>query len=319
MASAQSPERAVPANAAADANNTGATNSIVLNGQTFYLCPSGSCNFCKGYDLEVSNLERDNCKLFGFLKHCASEYSYVLEGLLPEDAVGFSAASVFFYRHGVNPVTRKPDIYVLMARERREKRGIESDRLNFPGGPRHRLRDAALDVAVRTFDEETGYCLRRSTIRAMRGSMLPSGDAFQKTWGCPFLSSWYAEGKMIMYFFECSPEEAYIDIRAAGVPGAKRLEWVLQSLLQNPLFSADAVSDVHGFAKDQIDLLEEENVFERLYFVTTATGSDCAADSVLERGKAARYMDAFAAVKTIAREARPRKIVRPAAVSLTNL
>jgi hypothetical protein len=147
---------------------------------------------------------------------------------------------------------------MLLAREfRAGGPGRTGDKLNFLGGKRRKKETRPLDCAVDKVYDETAGQLSAATMAHMRE-------------GCP-LVCWNNESKYVFFLFELVGEDdCEVDIRCAGVPGAKRLEWVTQEQL---LDSTWTQSQMHPFAKDMLLQLTSCRIMshlEDLFDVATA-------------------------------------------------
>jgi hypothetical protein len=301
-----------------------------------FVDPSHRCNFCAGSAPVTEDAARKSCPVFRSLKDRLEARPYVEPALKPTEERGFAASGMMLFRRARDAVTGAHDIQILVAREVRKTREAGGgDKLNFLSGKRHLVGSKPLDLAIRKLDEETGGCMRRSTIRALRGlpplesassaaagAVLPPSRAL----GCPIVL-WAPASKFALYFFEAGPEEEDIDIRACGTKGSVRLEWVSRSQLQDSRFQRE---QVHIYSADMVDTLKETNVFshlETLFDIAAAErgtmgeapgaggsstegegGADDSVDQIdlpMTKAAAAEYLDVLRAVRATAREVRP--------------
>ena len=103
-----------------------------------------------------------------------------------------------------------------MARELRR----EGDKLNFLGGKRCIKNCTASSVAIAKLRSETGQTLQARTLHGMQQGSLS-------------FVHWGAKSKYALFVGELTDSiDLCVDIRSAGVPGAKRLEWVSRAELK---------------------------------------------------------------------------------------
>ena len=233
---------------------------------------SHTCAWCapRGGDPAASAAEgkevRRWCKVFKSLKASTTRFAYLEPTLKATEAAGFASA-------GVLPMRRVSDgdVELLFAREFREPSDDSAggDRLDFLGGKRNVRVATALDVAINKFDQETARCLSRGAIARMHAAG-----------GCPVVA-WSPDSKFALFQHEFScATDADIDIRCAGVRGAKRLEWVLRSQLRNATFLR---VELHDFAATTLREMDDAGVLdalERVFDASVATNAAAAAAAV---------------------------------------
>ena len=173
---------------------------------------TGGCMFCKGLEESEAGHTRKQCPLFRQIKRRSSPDAYIDTELRHHDATGYAAAGVLPWRR-----TSDGEIELLLAREYRPpSRERGGDKLNFLGGKRNKLETEALMCAVDKVHQETAGQLPPATVAEMRK-------------GCP-LVCWSSESKYVLFVHELIGEDDYeVDVRCAGLPGAKRLEWVTRA------------------------------------------------------------------------------------------
>ena len=167
------------------------------------------CAFCAGPGSSDKEIRR-NCGEFRRLKALTNKSSYLDLALKSTDRDGFAAAGVLLFKRG------RGGIELLLPRECREATEDSSggDKLNFLGGKRlSKHISSAPEVALSHLKKETGGCLSNVTLRSMRLGGFP-------------LVLWSAESKYALFIFEITTELDFdVDVKAAGVAGARRLEW----------------------------------------------------------------------------------------------
>ena len=170
--------------------------------------------FCKGLPEKDEEHTRKQCPLFKQLKRKTSYNSYIDVEIREPDANGYAASGILPWRR-----SSTSHVEMLLAREFRVGGpGRTGDKLNFLGGKRRKKEPRPLDCAVDKVYDETAGQLSATTMAHMRE-------------GHP-LVCWNSESKYVFFLFELVGEDdCEVDIRCAGIPGAKRLEWVTREQL----------------------------------------------------------------------------------------
>lgn len=168
---------------------------------------------------------------FARLASRASKSPYLDVKLRAVNEGGFAAAGVIVFRRTrVTPVARgsapAASIDLLMAREHRGARSGAGDKLAFlPCGERRLLTSSPVTVALEELNTTTGGQLDPSTVAAMR-----------RRGGMP-LVHWSARSQRALFVFEVTTDsDKSVDVNAAGLEGAKRLEWVSRDQLRSDSF-----------------------------------------------------------------------------------
>lgn len=209
-----------------------------------------------------TRISEKNCGEFRRLKKLTTSTSYLDLALKPTEDEGFAAAGVLLFKRGGG---KGGEIELLLARECREANDDSSggDKLNPLGGKRRsKSIDSAQDVALSQLRKETGGCLSKATLRSM------SRDGFP-------LVLWSAQSKYAMYIFEITSEDDFdVDVKAAGVAGAKRLEWWSREQFSSAVFKR---VELHTFALDMLETIIKCNVLgalEDLFDVAHGKGDE---------------------------------------------
>jgi hypothetical protein len=262
-------------------------------------CPG--CGWCVGADDAAGFAARKRCREFKRLKARLAARSYLEVQLAPSEAAGFAAAGVLLFRRG-----RGGGVEVLLAREYRAYKG---DRLNFLGGKRRVKAATATQVAVAKLHAESGGQLAGTTLRALRSRGFP-------------MVHWGARSKYVLFLYELTDEgDIELDVRCAGVAGAKRLEWVPRAQLRRAAFVR---AELHAFAAEMLQDVQDCRVLDQLEALFDCAGRAAAAaaagvedadaaaadaeDSVAAAASAATHastFDVLAALQASAAAARP--------------
>jgi hypothetical protein len=200
---------------------------------------------------------------------------------------GYAAAGVLPWRRcspksgGVHAdsddggATRAGELEFLLTREYRPtSRDTAGDKLNFLGGKRLKSETEALTCAVDKVHQETSGQLSPATMARM------SDGGFS-------LVYWSSESKYALFLFEIVEEsDRGVDERCAGLPGAKRLEWVTRKELQDSTWIR---REMHPYALEMLEKLTSCSIMRRLEELfdvaaasTTVSASD---DQALNSGK----------------------------------
>jgi hypothetical protein len=261
--------------------------------------PRHKCAWCTpGSDAAEAKEVRRWCTVFRTLKAATASISYLEPELKEPEVLGFAGAGVLPMRRCVDG-----DVELLFAREYREPSddNVGGDKLDFLGGKRNARIAIALDVAVDKLDQETARCLSRGAIARMRAKR-----------GCPIVV-WSPGSKFALYQheFTCTDDKD-VDIRCAGVRGAKRLEWVSRAQLRNDVFVR---LELHSFAATTLREIDDAGVLDALERVFDAGTAAAIASNVpivptvLEPSR----FDVVAALREAALAARPGTSVLPIA------
>ena len=167
---------------------------------------------------------------FARLASRASKAPYLDVKLRAVDEASFAAAGIVVFRRRATPVARgsapTASVDLLMAREHRGARSGAGDKLAFlPCGERRRLSSLPVAVALDQLAAATGGQLEPSTVAAMR-----------RRGGMPLVHC-SARSQRALFVFEVTTDgDKSVDINAAGLEGAKRLEWVSRDQLRSDSF-----------------------------------------------------------------------------------
>jgi len=251
------------------------------------------CGWCTGSDEAAGFEARARCGEFKRLKARLSTRPYLELQLAPTEEEGFAAAGVLLFRRGPGGVD------VLLAREYRGEKG---DRLNFLGGKRRVKTATATQVAVAKLNAESGGQLLPATLRNVRD------NGFH-------MVHWGARSKYVVFLHELSSEaDMNLDVRCAGVAGAKRLEWVPRAQLRNAVFVR---SELHTFAAEMLRDIQDCRVLDQLEALFDcagrAAGADSGACAAVDEASAthAATFDVLEALRVCAVAARPDAVPLP--------
>ena len=257
--------------------------------------------FCQGLDEKNAGHTRKQCPLFRQLKQKTSPRPYIDVQLRPQDSEGYAAA-------GVLPWTRTSDgqLEMLLAREYRPvSRDTGGDKLNFLGGKRLKREVNALTCAVDKATNEMGEQLSPVTTTLMRE-------------GCP-LVCWSSDSKYALFLFELVGEnDCEVDVRCAGMPNTKRLEWATR---QELLERAWTRQQMHPFSIEMIEQLSScgimthlEELFDVAYAAPTLEPSP---REGLSAAEVAEHFDIVGAIRSSLESARPDSPLRLASLPPT--
>ena len=253
------------------------------------------CGWCVGTDEAAGFAARARCGKFKRLKAGLTARPYLELELKPAEKEGFAAAGVLLFRRG------RDGVDVLLARE---WRGDKGDRLNFLGGKRRVKATTATEVAVAKLYAETGGQLLPATMRAVRD------HGFH-------MVHWGARSKYVLFLHElCAEGDMELDVRCAGVTGAKRLEWVPRAQLRNATFVR---AELHEFAAEMLRDVQDCRVLDQLEALFDCagraagadSGADAAAESVPVVATHAATFDVLEALRACAVAARPDDVPLP--------
>jgi len=251
--------------------------------------------FCQGLEETDSGHTRKQCPLFKSLKSKTSTSPYISVELKPSESVGYAAAGILPWRR-----TNIGEIEILLTREYRPKSydNMGGDKLNFLGGKRHKQESDPLTCAADKVYDETGGQLSPATIAHMREE-------------CP-LVCWSSKSKYVLFVFELVGEDdREVDIRCAGVTGAKRLEWATRREL---LSSTWRRKEMHGFALEIMEQLTSCQIMshlEQLFDVASAPleptlkSQDQQPQEGLTPAEVSKHFDIVGAIRTTLESARP--------------
>ncbi|KAL3908274.1 MAG: hypothetical protein SGILL_008544 [Bacillariaceae sp.] len=251
---------------------------------------TGGCMFCEGLDEALSGHTRKQCPIFRQLKSQTSSTPYIATHLKPSEAEGYAAAGVLPWKR-----SKSGEIEILLTREYRnpnQDRG--GDKLNFLGGKRLKRETDALSCAVDKIDQESAGMLGRATLVHMRE-------------GCPIVC-WSSDSKYVLFVYELvGVDDCEIDIRCAGLSGAKRLEWATRRELMSSLWRRQ---EMHPFAIEILERLTTCSIMkhlEELFDVAYAPPSarKPPQEDEEENEAVARHFDVAGAIRATLEVARP--------------
>lgn len=240
---------------------------------------------------------RKECPLFRQLKQKTSPRPYIDVQLRPQDSEGYAAAGVLLWRR-----TSDGHIEMLLAREYRPGGSRDTtggDKLNFLRGKRLKREADALPCAVDKATHEMGGQLSPVTTTHMRE-------------GCP-LVCWSSDSKCVLFLFELVGENdcEVLDVRCAGMPNTKRLEWATRKEL---LEGAWTRQQMHPFAIEMLEQLSSCGIMkllEELFDVAYAAPMlEPSPQEGLSTDQVAEHFDIVGAIRSSLELARPDSPLR---------
>jgi hypothetical protein len=248
--------------------------------------------FCQGLDEAHARHTRKECPLFRQLKQNTSSQPYIDVQLRPQDREGYAAAGVLLWRR-----TSDGQLEMLLAREYRSKgRDTGGDNLNFLGGKRLKREVDALTCAVDKATQEMGGQLSPVTTTHMRE-------------GCP-LVCWSSDSKYVLFLFELVGEnDCEVDVRCAGMPNTKRLEWATRQELLERSWTRQ---QMHPFAIEMLEQLTSCGIMEHLeevFDVAYAPTLEPSPREGLSADQVAEHFDIVGAIRSSLESARPDSLL----------
>jgi hypothetical protein len=279
--------------------------------------------FCQGLPELEAGHTRMECPVFRKLKRETSATPYIAAmELRPNDLAGYAAAGVLPWRRcspsgGNDGSGNAAELEFLLAREYRPKsRDTGGDKLNFLGGKRIKKGTEALTCAVDKVHKETAGQLSPATMAHMRD-------------GCP-LVCWSSDSKYALFLFELVGEsDRGVHVRCAGLPEAKRLEWVTRNELLDATW---ARREMHPYAMEMLRQLTSCSIMRRLedLFDLTAASPNTPVGSASASGyqalnggktraQVAKHFDITSSIRICLEAARPDHVQLSSNPSYTQL
>jgi hypothetical protein len=261
---------------------------------------TGECMFCKGLEEAHAGHMRKECPLFRQLKQNTSSRPYTDVQLTTQESEGYAAAGVLPWRR-----TSDGQLEMLLAREyRRVRRDTAGDKLNFWGGKCLKREVDALLCAVDKLTQEMGGQLSPVTTTHMHE-------------GCP-LVCWSSDSKYVLSLFEFVGEiDCEVDVRCAGMPNMKRLEWATRQELLDFTWTRQ---QMHPFAIEMLQQLAFCGIMKHLedfFDVAYAPMLEPSPREGRSADQAAEHFDIVGAVRSSLESAHPDSLLRLASLPPT--